>query len=129
LVATAAILLERWVVPRLWGSAEERAARSRVVELFEALGDETTAADLALARWYGGRLPTDPDLRVLLGAEFAGFCAQHRLRPMRIFEVRQARETGEEDRLGAAVVVVSGVANGEPFRLRVQRGRTISWAD
>ena len=46
---------------------------------------------------------------------------------MRGLEIREARETsGENDRLGAAVVVASRVANGEPFRLRVQRRRTIT---
>jgi hypothetical protein len=117
-----------WLLGSRFGSDESRTARARVTELFGALENQG-AAELALTRWYGGPLPTDPDLAAMLSDEFRGFCAQHKLRPMRRFEIREARETGEKDRLGAAVVVVSGVANGEPFRLRVQRGRTITWAE
>ena len=119
----------RWLGSRFFGTAETRAARARVTELFDALRTGSAAGNLALTRWYGSQLPTDPDLLAMLGDEFESFCAQHRLRPMRRFEVRGARATGERDRLGAAVVEVSGIANDAPFRLRVQRGRTITWVD
>ncbi len=113
----------------MFSSGETRTARMRVTELLEAVRDGSAATDVALTRWYGGIPPTDPDLLGMLSDEFDAFCTDHELRPLTGFEIRDVRATGEKDRLGAAAFLVSGVANGKPFRLRVQRGRTITWVN
>jgi hypothetical protein len=127
-VLVLVIVVGRWLVAGMFSSGETHSARVRVTELFDALRGGP-ATDFALERWYGGRRPSHPDLLGALNDEFEAWCTQHKLRPMRGFEIREARETGEKDRFGAVVVLVSGVANDEPFRLRVQRGQTITWVD
>lgn len=123
------VVVGRLLFDALFSSGERHTARVRVTELFEAIEDGSAATDVALTRWSGGIPPRDPDLLGLLSDEFDAFCTDHELRPMTGFEVRDVRATGEKDRLGAAAFLVSGVANGKPFRLRVQRGRTITWVN
>jgi len=122
------IVVGRVVLTLMFSSGETHAAQVRVTDMFEALRT-TPPTDLAVTRWYGQRPPASPDLFGPIYDEFAEFCATHKLMPMKTYEIREARETDEKDRFGAPVVVVSGVANDTPFRLRVQRAHAIAWVD
>jgi hypothetical protein len=129
IVALALLLVGgRAIITLMFSSGETHTARVRVTDMFEAL-KTTPPTDMAVTRWYGQRPPPSPDLFGPIYDEFAEFCATHKLMPMKTYEIREARETDEKDRFGAPVVVVSGVANDTPFRLRVQRAHAIAWAD
>ncbi len=122
------VVVGRAVVNLLFSSGETHTAQVRVSEMFEALKSQPPS-DLAVTKWYGQRPPSSPDVFGPIYDEFVEFCAKGKLVPITSYEIREVKETSEKDRFGIPAVLVSGVANGAPFRFKVQRSHSIAWVD
>ncbi len=118
----------KFVISQMFSSGETSTASRRITDVFEGLRSPS-GSDLALQRWYGGAVPTDIDSLNAVAGEFDKWCADHGLNPVKTFEIKEARETGEKGSLGAAIVLVTGTVNDKPFRIRVQRGAALVWVD
>ena len=127
-VALGAVLAIFLAVKIMFSSGEAHHARTRVTELMRNMTGANNS-ELAMQRWFGGSLPRDPDTADALIQQHDEWRISHDLKPVKTFEVTDAKETGVVDNFGAAEVVVSGTVNGKPFRMKVQRGRPVAWVD
>jgi hypothetical protein len=125
LVVIGLLIAGRVGLGYLFKSGEANSARERVRRVFDGLkrgGDRQRAIPL----WKHGSFNTGNQLEFDEAAgEFEEWTLKHKIDLVTDYEVDKAEVLSETDRLGNAVVRVTGTVNGRPFAMRVQQGARI----
>ena len=109
----------------MFTSGEANSAQERVRRVFDGLkagGDRQKAIPL----WrHGGFNPGSQQEFDANASEFEEWSLKHRIEPVTDYTIEKSEVLEETDRLGNAVVRVSGTVNGRPFAMRVQQGARV----
>lgn len=118
----ALIIIGRVGLGYMFTSGEENNAKERVRRVFDGLKSGGNRQE-AIPLWKHGSFHAGSAQEFEFAAnEFDAWTGKHRIDPVVDYEIKAAKVLGEQDRLGNAVVRVTGTVNGRPFSLRVQQG-------
>jgi hypothetical protein len=109
----------------MFTSGEANSAKERVRRMLDGLkqgGDRQKAIPL----WrHGGFNPGTQQEFDANASEFEVWSLKHKIEPVTDYAIDKAEVLSETDRLGNAVVRVTGTVNGRPFSMRVQQGARV----
>lgn len=109
----------------LFTSGEANTAQERVRRILDGLkhgGDRQKAIPL----WKHGSFRVGSQLEFDLAAgEFEEWTLKHKIDPVVDYTIGKAEVVSESDRLGNAMVRVTGTVNSRPFTMRVQQGARV----
>lgn len=125
LVVIGLLIAGRLGLGYMFTAGEANSAQERVRRIFDGLkrgGDRQRAIPL----WrHGGFNPGSQQEFDQNASEFEEWTLKHELEPVTDYAIDKAEVLSETDRLGNAVVRVTGTVNGKPFSLRVQQGARV----
>jgi hypothetical protein len=125
LVVIGLLVAGRLGLGYMFTAGEANSAKERVRRMFDGLkrgGDRQRAIPL----WrHGGFNPGSQQEFDQNASEFEEWTLKHHLEPVTDYAIEKAEVLSETDRLGNAVVRVTGTVNGKPYSLRVQQGARI----
>lgn len=125
LVVIGLIIAGRLGLGYMFTSGEANSAKERVRRVLDGLqqgGDRQKA--IPLWKHGGFRVGNQYEFDAM-ATEFEEWTLKHRIDPVTAYEIEKAEVLSETDRLGNAVVRVTGTVNGKPFAMRVQQGARV----
>jgi hypothetical protein len=125
LVVIGLLIAGRLGLGYMFTSGETNSAQERVRRMLDGLmrgGDRQKAIPL----WrHGGFNPGSQPEFDAAASEFEDWALKHKIEPVTDYTIAKAEVLSETDRLGNAMVRVTGTVNGRPFAMRVQQGARI----
>jgi hypothetical protein len=125
LVVIGLIIAGRLGLGYMFTSGEANSAKERVRRMLDGLqqgGDRQRAIPL----WKHGGFNVGNQYEFdAMAAEFEEWTLKHRIDPVTVYAIEKTEVLSETDRLGNAVVRVTGTVNGKPFAMRVQQGARV----
>jgi HAMP domain-containing protein len=114
----------------MFTSGEAHSARERVRRMLDGMkpGGDRQAA---IAQWKLGAFHVPGGMEAFNEAAdgFEAWTAEKEIAFISSYGIEGAEVVEETGQLGEATVIVSGTIDGQPFRLRVVRGRPVEWVE
>jgi hypothetical protein len=124
-VVIGLLIVGRLGLGYMFTSGESNNAKERVRRILDGL---KAGGDLqrAIPLWRHGTFNVGSQQEFDTAAgEFEEWTLKHRIAKVESYDVEKAEVLAETDRLGNAIVRVSGTVNGKPFAMRVQQGARV----
>jgi hypothetical protein len=124
-VVIGLLIVGRLGLGYMFTSGEANNAQERVRRIFDGL---KAGGDLqrAIPLWKHGSFNVGSQQEFDTAAgEFEEWTMKHGIAKVVDYEIAKAEVLSETDRLGNAVVRVSGTVNGKPFTMRVRQGARV----
>jgi hypothetical protein len=122
----AAIIVGKYALTGMFTSGEANNAQERVRRVFDGLkagGDRQRSITL----WYNGTFNVPGTEFDRVATEFEAWTRQRNVDMVSAYEISEVKVLSETERLGEAVVRVTGTVNARPFGLRVVQGMPLQW--
>lgn len=124
-VVIGLLIVGRFGLGHMFTQSEANTAQERVRRILDGL---KSGGDLqrAIPLWKHGSFNVGSQQEFDTAAgEFEEWTLKHKISKVESYEIENAEVLSETDRIGSAMVRVSGTVNGRPFVMRVQQGARV----